>query len=390
MHTQEPTGSRASRHNAGSHLIHGSPNERRRVTVRMGPRWIVNRIAASHPLLCELRLREALKRTFPDRLRGLAVPGAQVSLAVGDRPVHTCCFGFARSDTRDPVNPRTRWRAGSISKPVSAIVTACLAARNRLDLDDCLLPDELPPGVPSNLLVTVRQLLAHRAGLRTTYSPQLSLDTLLATNQLAIRGEYGTGFIPEFTHAPDASSVYSGGGYMLLQNHLERRFGDFAALAREVLFDPLGIRTSTFHPAAQRDPLLVGHDAQGRPMDPVWSPCTAASGLVTTSADLAAIFVQVLRCARGKTSPLGIPAHLAAEILNPAAHGASFTLGLHLHHGTDANALGHGGFLPGLRSAVTLIPRIMVVAVGITNSESGFEVLRNFGGLAHELAAAHT
>lgn len=167
----------------------------------------------------------------------------------------------------DPDEP---FQAGSLSKPVAAYAALRLVEAGELELDrdvnECLVSWQLPDGEG----VTLRRLLTHTAGLGVPFFPGFEegaeLPTLVEVLD-AVRVESSPG---EFR--------YSGGGYVLVQLLLEDVTGRrFANLARELVFEPLGMTRSTFEQRAGRR-----------------YPEQAAAGLWTTARDLA-LFVGALQ-----------------------------------------------------------------------------------------------
>ena len=355
---------------------------------------LLNAVACLHPALAEARLADAIDRNLSRLMREHAIPGVQVSLVIADRPIRTHCRGVSHTSPSRPMTALCRWRAASLSKPLAAIVALRLAELGRFDLDGPA-PHALRPFFPDAphaalAAITPRLLLCHRAGLAPSYSPQLPLESPPADNTGALRGALGPGCTLAIARDPGSHTTYCAGGYMLLQHLMEIATGQpFERLLRECCTDPLGLPRTTCDASAHFDPdLVTPHDAHGRPLSPTWSPAAAATGLVTTSHDMAAILQALMRSAGGLPSPLNLNPQSALAILTPFPVGAAFTLGLHLLHDTDERVLTHGGILTGLRSLVTIIPRRRTAFVGVANSDSGFAALRPLSGLVQQVALA--
>jgi CubicO group peptidase (beta-lactamase class C family) len=87
-----------------------------------------------------------------------------VLVARRGRPIFSRGVGWADRQRRIRATPRTVFDIGSITKPLTMAATLALVDDGRLDLSDRL--GDLLPGVPADKgAITVRQLLAHRAGL---------------------------------------------------------------------------------------------------------------------------------------------------------------------------------------------------------------------------------
>lgn len=318
------------------------------------------------------------------------VPGAAVGAVV--RGSYTVlAHGHARA--RHPVLPTTVFQAASLSKPVTAWLALTLADAGVLDLDhdvEELLPEPLPvhplctnPGPP----VTVRRLLAHRAGIagrdttpnragtafarggggshryrrRGRTTPVVPTTALLATARTRRNGA------PPTWRTTTAGSrfSYSGAGYLLVQHAMERAAAaPFSEIARTLLFEPHGMGRSTFalDPPAAWD-IANGHDSTGQTLAGGREvvPWSAAGGLYTTAGDLCRFLDLLLQ-----------PAGLGPQM----AHG---TLGLH----ASGARISHGGDNGGFRATLVGLPAQRRGVVVLTNG-TGADGIR----LRNEVAAA--
>ena len=94
-----------------------------------------------------------------------AIPG--LSVAVGQRSEVMWSEGFGYSDlTHDvKVTPRTKFRVGSVSKPITASALGVLLEQGALDLD-APVQDYVPSFPAKRFPVTTRQLAGHLGGIR--------------------------------------------------------------------------------------------------------------------------------------------------------------------------------------------------------------------------------
>jgi|SRR5271154_594065 len=176
--------------------------------------------------------------------------------------------------------PGTVFQAGSISKPVTALV----ALRLGLGLDDDVNDYLTSWSVPGGRRVTLRQLLGHTAGAGVAFCPGYRQDAPVPTLVQVLDG-----LPPTVGAAPDRFR-YSGGGYAIVQQLITDATGSpFASVARELVLGPLGMASSTFEQAPP-----------GTPARPDWRiyPEAAAAGLWTTPEDLAR-FVCALQAGTG-------------------------------------------------------------------------------------------
>ena len=167
------------------------------------------------------------------------LPGYAAAVGVGDRIVYSRAAGFADVDSRRAATSRTRFRIYSASKSMGATAAMMLAESGQLDLDapvSTYLPD-LPAYVGQ---VTVRQILAHRSGVRH-YRPG-EWDSVSDINCAGPKEA-----LPDFINdplefEPGSDYRYSTFGFVLLSAVLEAASGQpFDVFVRERIFEPAGM-----------------------------------------------------------------------------------------------------------------------------------------------------
>lgn len=223
---------------------------------------------ASDPVApTDLRIRRRVRSVVGGRVgHGPRAESTALSLALVDRGVLRWAAGFGSP----AAGPDTPFRAASLAKILVAMAVLRAAEEGRLALDDPLarhLPDFDPPTrFPGARAITVRDLLAHRAGL-----PADRLAGMWSRHPSDWHGlvrELQTAVPP---HPPGEVTVYSNLGYVLLADVLERIHGrPFADLMSTELLIPLGMRGASFE--------------AGSPFGLRWIP---AGGLVASAEDLA-------------------------------------------------------------------------------------------------------
>lgn len=268
-----------------------------------------------------------------ERMAHYKVPGVAVAVLKGGEVVYAAGFGVREAGTRDAVDADTLFSVGSISKVVAAATTLRLVAQGRIDLDrdvdDYLKSWRIPtaPGI-EHPKVTMRMLLSHTSGLGVhgfeDYLPGEPLPTLVQT----LDGTPPAKNEPvRLQHQPGARSDYSGGGVMVEQKAIEDVSGmPLARLARAQVFEPVGMRRSTFENPV---PALLGniakaHDKDGKPtaLPRGWQafPEQAASGLWTSANELGAFVGALIKSYRGKGDLL--PQSVAIQMMTEVAPGS--------------------------------------------------------------------
>ena len=182
------------------------------------------------------RLRPLLVEAAQHRI----FPGAVVAVAGRAGRTNIVTAGHLTYAQDSPaVGPDTIYDIASVTKIVTLTATLVLASAGRLHLDD-RLGDLLDCATFRN--VTVRQVLAHTAGLR------LSLSSLKDLPRPEIAAAIlAAGPVTE----PGARFYYSSQGYYLLGQALEAVSGQrLADCLRTTVLGPLGMSTTTFNPPA--------------------------------------------------------------------------------------------------------------------------------------------
>lgn len=110
----------------------------------------------------------ALEAYIQDFMEKAGIPGVAVGIVAGDRLVYARGFGVRRKGGTDPVDPRTLFQIGSITKSFAAGTEAVLVDRGLIDWNDRVI-DHVPefrlwdPWVTREFRVV--DLLAQRSGL---------------------------------------------------------------------------------------------------------------------------------------------------------------------------------------------------------------------------------
>ena len=184
------------------------------------------------------------------------VPGMTVAVAHQNELVYSQGYGLANVEHEIPARTVTRYRTGSIAKPLTAAMILALAHEGVLDLDKSV-EHYVPRFADKSWPVSSRQLLGHLAGVRHYKSAAeasstahfFSLDAALAT------------FADDpLIHEPGTKYGYSSFGYNLLGSVAEGAAGnDFMTLLQQKVLTPAGLQ----HTVADDVFAIIPHRASG-------------------------------------------------------------------------------------------------------------------------------
>jgi CubicO group peptidase (beta-lactamase class C family) len=187
------------------------------------------------------------------------VAGAVTIVATKDKLLHVESTGLADIASRRPMTPDTLFWIASMSKPITGTAVLILQDEGKLNVADPVakyLPEfaklKTPSGKPANL--TIAQLLTHTSGLgEAEQNAALQARTLadLVPLWLAAPMQY----------EPGAKWKYTQSGINAAGRIVEVVSGkSFDAFLQERVFDPLGMKDTTFYPTdAQRARLATGY-----------------------------------------------------------------------------------------------------------------------------------
>ncbi|HTX48140.1 MAG TPA: serine hydrolase domain-containing protein [Caulobacteraceae bacterium] len=322
---------------------------------------------------------ENTRWTMEERLAHYACPAVSVAVIENGDLAWSEAFGLMEAGAEAPATPDALFSGASISKPITAAMALHYVERGRLDLDTDInryltswrLPEnEFTLGRP----VTLRHLLSHTAGTTVHgfggMPPGSDLPTLLDV----LEGRPPALTAPvRVDKKPGHSVRYSGGGSMIVQLVLEELSGKpFANLARELVFDPLGMDRTTFEnplPESIREGAAVGHEG-GSPIPGKWVcvPQLAAGGVWTTARDYARFMIACRNAWLGIPSPL-FGKRLAEQMMT--SQGGLFGLGWEVMGEGAGRRFSHGGSNDGYQCEAMALLEPGNGAVVLTNAESG-------------------
>ena len=167
-----------------------------------------------------------------------AYPGIAIAVSVEGETVWSEGFGYADLEHRVPIWPTSKFRIGSVSKPLTAAAVAQLYEQGRLDLD-APVQQYVPDFPEKRWPLTTRQLGGHLGGIRHYRGVEfLSSDAYPSVDESLTIFEDDS-----LLHEPGTKYQYSSYGWNLIsavvEGASEQHFLDYM---REEVFRKLNMR----------------------------------------------------------------------------------------------------------------------------------------------------
>ena len=308
-------------------------------------------------------------------------PGVAITIGVNGKIIWSEGFGYADVEQRVPVWPAiTRFRVGSVAKPMTTVAVAKLYEQGRLDLD-APVQKYVPSFPEKEWTITTRLIAGHLAGIRhykgdefyilKHYSSIMEALTIFQDDPLL--------------HPPGSEYSYSSYGWNLISAVVETASGqEFLSYMDEYVFGPIGMARTT---ADQVNSIISNRTRYYRLEDGVIlnappvdnSYKWAGGGFLSTSEDLVSFGF----------------AHLQPGLLKPETVELLWTsqmttsrevtgYGIGWRTGTDdlgRRWAGHGGGSVGGRTFLRIYPEAQTVVVIITNMSNV-----RYGDVAEKIA----
>jgi serine beta-lactamase-like protein LACTB, mitochondrial len=177
------------------------------------------------------------------------IPGLAVAVAVDGRVVYAEGFGYADLEQRVPAWPSTRFRIGSISKPLTAVALMQLVEQRKIDLD-APVQKYVPSFPDKGTKITPRLLAGHLAGIRHYQGDEF----LSATHYDSVLDGLKIFANDPLVAPPGTKYSYSTYGFNLLAAVIESASSEpFLEYMQRHVFDTLGLVQTT----ADQNRLLI-------------------------------------------------------------------------------------------------------------------------------------
>jgi serine beta-lactamase-like protein LACTB, mitochondrial len=298
-------------------------------------------------------------------------PGMSVAVAVDGKLVWAEGFGVADLEQCVPVTPKTKFRIGSTSKPLTSAAAALLYDQKRLDLD-APIQRYVPDFPDKGYIITTRQLLGHLGGIRGYNAEEISKldrDVYRSVSESIKRFKDDP-----LAAAPGAKWIYSTYGYVLASAAIEGASGqDFLSFMHDKVFMPLGMQDTL---ADESDKIILNRArwytvvADGSYRNSPFEDLSykwAGGGFLSTAEDLARFGSALLNPGFLKQDTLAM---IFSRQKVSDGQNTKYGLGWFIHDGGDGKErqFEHSGGVAGSSSWLVIYPDQGVVIAWMQNS----------------------
>lgn len=230
------------------------------------------------------------------------LPGISVAVYSDNEGWWAGASGYARIETKTPMNICHLQYLQSVSKTYMAVVILQLHEQGKIGLDDAItkhLPQKYSQYIKNADQITVRMLLNHTSGIAEYISHPLYTADVILNPRKIIDVEEGLKILkdeePQF--APGEKYLYTNTNYLLLAIIGNAKLGDHGKYMRERIFKPLQMNHSYYDPKSKKmeypglpdsywDILNSGRPANITPMQKAnVAPLEGDDGVVSTPVD---------------------------------------------------------------------------------------------------------
>ena len=180
-------------------------------------------------------------RAVAKELLSHGIPGLSLAVAVDGQIVYSEGFGYADLEERVPVWATTKFRIGSVSKPLTAVALVQLVEQGKIDLD-APVQKYVPTFPEKNGKITPRLLAGHIAGIRHYQGDEFQISTHYNSVLDGLKIFQDDPLVAP----PGTKFSYSSYGFNLLSAVIQSASGqEFLPYMHEHVFGPLGLRSTT-------------------------------------------------------------------------------------------------------------------------------------------------
>ena len=323
--------------------------------------------------------------SIEERMKHYKVPGLSIAVINNHKIDWARSYGVTDIETRVPVATETLFQAGSISKPVAAMVALKKVEQGKIALDENINNKLTSWKLPDNEFtakkkVTLANLLSHTGGLTVHGFPGYAVNERIPTLPQVLDGAEPANTAPvRVDMEPGTKFRYSGGGTTIAQlaiMDIEKK--PFPQIADDTVLKPLDMTNSTYSqplPDDWRKKAASGHRPDGNLVEGkihIYPEMQAAGLWTTPTYDLAKFAIEVELSLAGRSNKV-LSKEMATKMVTPFMEEVG--LGFFVEKHGQALYFGHGGADEGFRAELLMNKDKGYGAVVMANSDNG-QILR--------------
>jgi CubicO group peptidase (beta-lactamase class C family) len=301
-----------------------------------------------------------------EAIRSGAAPGAAAAVGRAGNIIWTDGFGVRDLGTRKPVEPRTKFGIGSISKTLTLAGALALADAGRLDLDapvERYLPDFPHPRQG----VTVRRIGAHQSGIADDFAN----DHYWSRVHFELDSAYRLIAAAPMTFSPGTKTEYATGLFTIVGKVQERAGGKpYLGVMQQTVLEPARMAATVPNdprrPPAERTVFYVSGERGFEPA-PAFDPSfkLPGAGFLSTAEDLVRFGMALLE-------PGLLSEQARRQIFTPVALAdgtpTRYALGFQTLEEDGRRLLLQSGGGPGIASWLAIYPEERLVVALLANA----------------------
>ncbi|MBN2090477.1 beta-lactamase family protein [candidate division KSB1 bacterium] len=240
---------------------------------------------------------DTLKAEIDSLMNKYKIPGAAFAIVSKDTIYHVGGLGYADINLKTPVNEKTLFRVGSITKSFTALGILKLVEAGNLDLQapvKQVLPElALDNPWEASEPVRVVHLLEHTAGLNDPHFNDYYLDG--DPDVPLMQGVSVSKHYLEVRWKPGSFRSYSSAGYMIAGMVIEKITGErFEDYLKKEFFDPIGMVSSGFRLTSEARQLFAQGYKGSYQKSEYWYSYSRPAGSMYSSANDIARYLQFM------------------------------------------------------------------------------------------------
>jgi len=326
-----------------------------------------------------------LDRIIPAQMKQANVKGLSVGLIDSAGVVWSKGYGFMDVANKKPVDIKTLFCIGSISKIFTSIAIMQLQERGKLDINKPIkdyIPEFKPLGSEGIInQITIASVLSHESGLPSDDISMLFSGKPFSSE--AVISFFNNHYI---CSKPFTNNSYSNISYALLGAVIERVSGQsFSSYIKQYITEPLGMKNSSFTMEDYMKPLLSKQYLKNsKEFNEPQASVLPAGGFYSNIEDMS-IFAQML-INKGKYKNTQIISDATFKNMISVKNADvrrdyDLRLGLTWFITMDGTwfkaggSISHGGDTRVFHSSLTILPYQKVAAIVIGNSEKAVRIV---------------